>query len=128
MENNSDSASVSRQPDTSFPCCRQTIPEAGRPLGDVTGYEKLNQAILDQSWSQCSSEDDLNLTGWFVQSKIAKMGIDDYFGKGLGGIEHGSCLSAYLLEKQLETLDPFREYLSWTETTLSSGKHLTTFH
>ena len=29
--------------------------------------------------------------------------------------------------KQIETLDPFREHLSWTEATLESGDHLTIF-
>ena len=48
MEHDSDSASVSRQPDTSIPWSRQTIPNAGRPLGDFTGYEEHNQAMLDQ--------------------------------------------------------------------------------
>ena len=63
-----------------------------------------------------------------MKSKLAKTRIDDYFGKGLGGMERGLFRSAYSLEKQLETLDPFREYLSWTETTLESGEQSTTFY
>ena len=46
----------------------------------------------------------------------------------MDGIERGSFRSAYSLEKQLETLDPFREYLSWTEATLECGEHLPTFY
>ena len=38
MEDDSDSDSVSRRQDTSIPGNWQTIPDAGRPLGDVTGY------------------------------------------------------------------------------------------
>ena len=112
MDNDSDSADVSQQPDTSIPWSRQTIPDAGRPLGDVTGYEELNKAMLDQPWSPSSSERDFNLASWFVQSKVAKTQIDDYFSKDLGSMERGSFRSAYSLEKQLSTLDPFREYLS----------------
>ena len=37
-EDNSDSEGVSRRPDTSIPWSQQTIPDAGRLLGDVTGY------------------------------------------------------------------------------------------
>jgi len=128
IEHDSDSEDVSRRPDKSIPWSRQTIPGAGRPLGDVTGYEELNQAILDEPWVPFSSERDFNLASWFVRSKVAKTRIDDYFGKGLGGQERGSFRSAYTLEKQLETLDPFREYLSWTTATLESGNHLTTFY
>ena len=51
MEDDSDSAGVSRQPNTLIPWSRQTIPDARRPLGDVTGYEELNQAMLDELWS-----------------------------------------------------------------------------
>ena len=78
--------------------------------------------MLEEQWSPFSSERDFNLASWFVQSKVAKTQIDDYFGKGLGGMKHGSFRSAYSLEKPLETLDPFREYLSWTKVGLESGE------
>jgi len=68
--------------------------------------------MLDELWSPFSSEYDFNLASWFVQSNVAKMQIDNYLGKGLGGMERGSFRSAYTLETQLETLDLFREYLS----------------
>ena len=109
MENDSESEGVSRRPDTSIPWSQQTIPDAGRPLGDVNGYEKLNKALLDEPWSPFSSKRDFNLASWFVQSKVAKTRIDDYIGKGLGGMERGSFRSTYSLEKQLETLDLIKE-------------------
>ena len=43
-------------------------------------------------------------------------------------MERGSFPSAYSLEKQLEILDPFREYVSWTEAKLESGEQSTTFY
>ena len=128
MEYDSDSEGVSRRPDTLISWSRQMIPDAGRPLGAVTGYEELNQTMLEEPWSSFSSERDFNLASWFVQSKIAKTRIDNYFSKVLGGMERGSFRSAYSLEKQLATLDPFREYLSWTEATLDSGEQSTTFY
>ena len=128
MEDDSDSEGISRRPDTSIPWNWQTIPDTGRPLGDVTGYGELNQAMLEEPWSPLSSEHDFNLASWFVQSKVAKTRIEDYFSKGLGGMERGSFRSTYSLEKQLETLEPFREYLSWTEATLESGEQSTTFY
>ena len=72
MEDNSYSEGVSRRLDTSISWSRQTIPDAGRPLGDVTGYEELNQAMLEEPWSPFSSERDFNLASWFVQSHVAK--------------------------------------------------------
>ena len=38
MADDSDSEGVSQRPDTLIPWSRQTIPDSGRPLGDVTGY------------------------------------------------------------------------------------------
>ena len=87
MEDDADSEGVPRRPYTSIPWNRQTIPDAGRPLGDVIGYEELNQAMLDKLQSPFSSVRDFNLASWFVQSKVAKTRIDDYFRKGLGGMK-----------------------------------------
>ena len=112
IEPDSDSEDTFRRADKAIPCSRHMISGAGNPVGDVTGDEQRNQAMLNEPWTPFSSERDFNLASWFVQSKVAKMRIDDYFGKGLGGMEHVSFRSTYTLEKQLETLDPFREYLS----------------
>ena len=70
----------------------------------------------------------VTLTSCFLQSNIAKTQIDDYFGQCLGGMTHGSFWSSYLLEKQLKTLGPLREYLSLSEAILVSWDHLTTFY
>ena len=83
---------------------------------------------LTQPWSPFSSERDFNLGSWFVQSKVAKTRIDDYFGKSLGGMECGSFHSAYSFNKQLETLVLFRAYLAWIEATLESGEQSTIFY
>ena len=66
MEDDWDSEGVSRRPDTSIPLSQQKIPDAGRPLGDVTGYEELNQGMLEEPWSPFSSEHNFNLASWFV--------------------------------------------------------------
>ena len=84
--------------------------------------------MLEEPWSPFSSERDFNLASWVVHSMVAKTQIDVYCGKGLGGMECGSFRSAYSLKKQLQTLDPFRQYLSSTEATLESGEQSTTFY
>ena len=103
-------------------------PRCCRPLGNVTGYEELNQTMLEEPWSPFASDRDFYLASWFMQSKVAKTRIDDYFGKGLGGMERRSFRSAYSLEKQLETPDQFRDYLSWTEAAREGGEQSTTFY
>ena len=84
--------------------------------------------MLEEPWVPFSSECDFNFASWFVQSRVVRTPINDYLVKGLGGMERGAFRSAYSLEKQLKTLDPFREYLVWTEATLESGEQSTTFY
>jgi len=55
---------------------QETIPGAGRPLGEVAGYTELNKAMTDDPWSPFSSENDFNLASWFVRSMVAKSQID----------------------------------------------------
>jgi hypothetical protein len=124
----SDGEDIFQPPAQGRPLSQQTIPGAGRILGDVAGYAELNQAMMDDPWSPFSSETDFNLASWFVRSKVAKSRIDDYFAKDLGGGDAGSFRSTFTLRKCLEVLDPFGGYLAWTEAGLDDGKHATVFY
>jgi len=87
MQNDSDTEDVSHPPVRVRPSGQETIPGAGRPLGEVAGYTELNKAITDNPWSPFSSENDFNLASWFVRSKVAKSQIYAYFAEGLGGTD-----------------------------------------
>ncbi|RPA99358.1 hypothetical protein L873DRAFT_1789702 [Choiromyces venosus 120613-1] len=43
-----DAEDILHPPDKSTPSSQQTIPGAGRALGDVAGYAELNQAMLQE--------------------------------------------------------------------------------
>ena len=77
MADDSDSKGIFRRPDTSIRGSQRIIRDPGRPLGTVTGYQELNQAMLDELWFLFTTECDFELAGWFVQSKVAKPWIDD---------------------------------------------------
>jgi hypothetical protein len=128
MQHDSDAEDILQPPNRGSPSSQQTIPGAGRILGNAIGYVEHNQAMTDDPWSPFSSESDFNLASWFVCSKVSKSKIDDYFRKDLGERDAGSFQSAFSLRKQLEVLDPFGEYLTWTEATMDDGKHSTTFY
>jgi len=83
MQNDSATEEVSHPPVRVRPLGQETIPGAGRPLGEVTGYTELNKAMTDNPWSPFSSENDFNLASWFVRSKVAKSQIDAYLAEGL---------------------------------------------
>jgi len=128
MPNDSDTEDVSHLPVHARPLGQETIQCAGRPLGKVAGYTALNKAMTDDPWSPFSSEDDFNLTSWFVRSKVSKAQIDGYFAHGLGCTDSKSFQSAYTLRQPLDSLDPFCEYLVWAEAIIDDGRHATTFY
>jgi len=128
MHNDSDREDVSHLPVLERPSVQETIPGAGRPLGEVAGNTKLHKAMTDDPWSLFSSEDDFNLASLFVRSKVAKSQINAYFAQGLGGTDSRSFLSAYTLRQHLDVLDPFREYFVWAEASIDDGRHATTFY
>jgi len=47
MQNDSDTEDVSHPPVRVRPSRQETIPGAGRPLGEVGGYTELNKAMTD---------------------------------------------------------------------------------
>jgi len=111
MQNDTDTEDLSHPPVRVRPSGQETIPGAGRPLGEVAGYTELNKAMTDDPWSPFSSAKDFNLASWFVRSKAAKSEIDAYFAEGLGCTDSRSFRSAYTLRQHLDILDPFREYM-----------------
>ena len=107
MHNDSDTEDVSHPPVRARPSGQETIPGAGRPLGEVAGYTGLNKAMTDDSWSPFSSEEDFNLASWFIRSSVARSQIEAYFAQALGGTDSRSFRSAYTLRQHLDVLDPF---------------------
>ena len=61
LQNDSDTEDVFHPPVRVSHSGQETIPGAGRPLGEVAGYTELNQAMTDDPWSPFSSEDNFNL-------------------------------------------------------------------
>ena len=61
MQNDSDTEEISHPPVHVHPSGQETIPGAGRLLGEVVGYTELNMAMTNDPWSPFSSENDFNL-------------------------------------------------------------------
>ena len=128
MQHNSEEEDFSQPPDRRRPSSQESIPGAGRALGDVAGYRELNESIKNDLWNPFSSEANFNLASWLVCSKVSKSQSDVYFAKGLGGMDARSFRSAYTLQQHLDVLAPFGEYVTWTEAAIGDGRHTTTFY
>jgi hypothetical protein len=64
---------------------------------------------------------------WFIQSKVPKSRIDEYFASGLDITRSASFKSAYTLEKHLKNLDPLSKYPEWTEGIVEDRNHTICF-
>ena len=105
----------------------EAFPEAGLALCEVADYVELNRSPVKDPWGPFSSEDEFKLASWFIRSKVSKTRINDYFAEGIGGTKSGTFQSAYRLEKYLDELDPFGQYLEWTQVTVECQKRPSTF-
>ena len=127
IQHDSDKEHFSLLPDRGRPSSPESIRGAGRALSDIAAYPELNESMKNDPWNPFSSEADFNLVSWLVRSKVSKSQIDVYFSQGLGGMDARSLRSAYTLQQHLNILDPFGEYLTWTEAAIGNGPHTTTF-
>jgi len=84
--------------------------------------------MTDDPWNPFLSEDNFNLASWLVRCKVAKSQIDAFFAEGLSGTDSRSFQSAYTMRQHLNVLDPFGEYLVWTEAVIDDGRHAATFY
>jgi len=101
---------------------------ACRARSDLAGYTELNWAMTDDPWNRFLSEDDFNLASCVVRCKVAKVRINACFAEDSGGTDSRSLWSAYTMRHHLDVLDPFGEYLVWTETIIDDGRHAATFY
>ena len=76
MQHNSDKKDLAQPPDCGRPSRQESIPGAGRALGNVGGYTKLIESMKNAPWNPFFSEAVLNLASWLVQSKVSKSQID----------------------------------------------------
>jgi len=128
MQNDSDAEHIFHLAVCRCPLSQETISGSWQALSDVAGYTERIRAITDEPWNLFLSEDDFNLASWLVPSKVAKLQIDAYFAAGLGGTDSRSFRSAYTMRQHLNVLDPFGEYLVWTEAVIDDGQHAATFY
>ena len=105
----------------------ETYQEAGFSEIDVAGYNGFIHGLIDNPWSPFSTEHDFKLATWFIQSKVPKSRIDEYFASGLDVTRSASFKSAYTLEKHLKNLDPLGKFLEWTEGIVEDGNHTICF-
>ena len=95
---------------------------AGESIGDVKGFEQEQSNLCQHPWSLLSSVHGFKLVSWFIEGKVPKSRINEYFLSGLGNASSAEYSSMHMLENLLYTLDPQSAYLQWNAGQVDNGK------
>jgi len=95
---------------------------AGKVIGDVAGFEDVHSNLCTDPWARFNSAEGFKPASWFIDGKVSKTRINDYFSSGLGNAESVVYSSMYTLENHLRFLDPYRQYLQWFEVQVEDGQ------
>jgi hypothetical protein len=100
---------------------------AGESIGDVKGFEQEQSNLCQHPWSPFSSAHGFKLASWFIEGKVPKSRINEYFSSGLGNASSAGYSSMHTLENLLQALDPHSAYLQWNEGQVDDGKRTLPF-
>jgi len=112
---------------SSLPGRQEHYPRAGEAIGDVDGFEQENSNLCEDPWAPFSFAQGFKLASWFIQSKVPKSRINEYFSSGLGSFVLVSYSSMHTLENHLRSLDPHSSYLQWFEGQVEDNKRTLPF-
>jgi len=107
---------------SSLPGRQEDYPRAGEAIGDVDGFEQENSNLCEDPWATFSCAQGFKLASWFIQSKVPKSQIKEYFSSGLGSSALVGYSSMHTLENHLRSLDPHSSYLQWFEGQVEDSK------
>jgi len=94
---------------------RLTYPGAGEAIGEVKEYKEESRDLCENPWAPLASAQGLKLASWFIEHKLSKTRINDYFSNGIGNSTSVSYGSGHTFENLLRHLDPYCPYLQWLE-------------
>jgi len=100
---------------------------AGESLGDVKCFEQEQTNLCQHPWSPFSSAHGFKLTSWFIEGKVPKSRIKEYFSSGLCNASSAGYSSMHTLENHLQALDAPSAYLQWNEGQVDDGKRTLPF-
>jgi len=100
---------------------------AGESIGDVKGFEQEQRNLCQHPWSLFSIVHGFKLASWFIEGKLPKSRINEYFSSGLGNASSAGYSSMHTLENLLQPLDPHSAYLQWNEGQVDDSKRTLPF-
>jgi len=95
---------------------------AGEVIGDFAGLENEHANLCADPGAPFNSAEGFKLVSWFIDGKVFKTRINDYFSSGLGTAESVGYSSMHTLENHLRFLDPYTQYLQWFKGQVEDGQ------
>jgi len=100
---------------------------AGEAIGELKVYKEECRDLYENTWAPFASAQGFKLASWFIESKVAKRRINDYFLNGIGNSTSVGYSSMHTLEYLLRHLDPYSPYLQWLKTHVEDGQRTLPF-
>ena len=94
---------------------------SGEGVRDVNGFEQECANLSEDPWAPFTSAHGFKLAAWFIQNKVSKSQINEYFTNGLGDCALAGYNSMHTLQNHLRILDPYSAYLQWFEGQVEDG-------
>jgi len=94
---------------------QEDYPGTGEPIGEVKEYKEECRDVCENPWAPFASAQGFKLASSFIESKVSKTRINDYFLNGIGNSTSIGYSSMHMLENLLRHLDPYSPYLQWLE-------------
>jgi len=115
--------------DNTYPVAaeHENYPGAGEAIGEVKEYKEECRDLRENPWAPFASAQGFKLGSWFIESKVSKTRINDYFLNGIGNSTSVGHISMHTLENLLRHLDPYSPYLQWLEGHVEKGQRTLPF-
>ena len=91
-------------------------------IREVKCFEEEDSNLSEDPASAFTSVDGFKLVSWFIEGKVRKSQINEYFTSGLGNALVAGYSSMHILENHLRALDPHSAYLQWYQGEVDNGK------
>ena len=95
---------------------------AGEAIGDFRNYIKDRTNLCKEQWAAFSCAEAFKLVSWFIERKVSKIPIIQYFSSGIGNSILDGSSSMHTLENHLWHLDRYSQYLQWCEGHVEDGQ------
>ena len=107
---------------------KETHSEGSREaVRDVNGFEQDCDNLSEDPWAPFTNGHWFKLASWFIQNKVSKSQINEYFRNGLANSAFAAYNSMHTLENHLQILDPESAYLQWFEGQVEDGSRTVPF-